>query len=196
MQRIAIFRSLVNEDRHDRELIVWLKQKLFGNQELSLAVNKRSGILYDRATSGRTEIAGSAGAVLNTEGVVTTVPLQTLELESEGFTTACWNYHAVWGRTALASREIKPGTVKALWSFHVIQADINVALCVIAVLSRDIRPRAGQKCYCQLSHADPEILEARTVTAEIEWVEIVDFNMLAAIVPLACPEDGTRLGVT
>src|ERR1700746_767713 len=183
MQRIAIFRSLVNEDRHDRELIVWLKQKLFGNQELSLAVNKRSGILYDRATSGRTEIAGSAGAVLNTEGVVTTVPLQTLELESEGFTTACWNYRAVWGCTALARREIKPGTVKAQWSFHVIQADINVALCVIAVLSRDIRSRAGQKCYRQLRVAQPDILEACPISTEIQRIEIVDFNMLAPVIP-------------
>src|ERR1700739_3572537 len=150
MERIAIFRPLVNEDRHDGELIVWLQPNRFGDQKLSLAVNKRARGFYDRTASGRTEIAGDAGSVLNTESVITTVPLEMLEFESKGFTAAGCECRAGWGCTAFARREIKPGTVKTQWSLHVIPADINVALCVITILGRDIGPRASQKGYGQL----------------------------------------------
>ena len=120
MQRVAILRSLIHEDRHNCELIVGLQQELFRDQELSLVVKKRTGILYDRTASGRTEIAGRAGSVLNTEGLVTTVPLEILKLESKGFTAACWNDGAVCGRTTLARCEIKPGTVNSPWAFHAV----------------------------------------------------------------------------
>src|SRR6516165_7575478 len=146
MQRIAILRSLVNEYRHDREFIVWLQQKLFGDQKLSLAVNEPCRVLYDRTASRRTEVAGSAGSVLDTEFFVATMPLETLELEPKGFTVVRWNYRAARSRTAFARRKIKPRTVKPPRAPHGIDAEIKIAFCVVTVLRRDIRPRARQKC--------------------------------------------------
>src|SRR5215469_3954796 len=109
--------------------------------------------------------------------------------------SACWNYRAGWGCAALARCEIKPGSVNAPRTFHVVQADIDVALCIIAVLSRDIRPRAGQKRHRQFRETQSEILESCTVSTEIERIEIVDFNMLAPVISFARPEDRARLTV-
>ena len=46
---------------------------------------------------------------------------------------------------------------------------------------------------CQLANSDVEVLNARTVAAHVQRVEVVDVDVLAAVVPLACPELGVRL---
>src|SRR5258708_12951906 len=85
--RITVLGSLVDEDGHDREPVVGLKDHLFCDQKPCRAVDKRGGVI-DRST----EVAGRSGSVLNAEGVVPSVPLETLMAESERVSIARRNY--------------------------------------------------------------------------------------------------------
>src|SRR4029434_3549590 len=73
MLRIAIFRSLQNKDRHDRELVVGLKQHVLSQHESSGAVNESS-----RVINGCAEVAGGPSAILNAKRVISAMPLESL----------------------------------------------------------------------------------------------------------------------
>ncbi len=87
VSRITVLGSLVDEDGHDRESVVGLKDHLFCDQKFCRAVDKRGGVV-DR----RTEVAGRPGSVLDAERVVPSVPLETLMAESERVSIGRRNY--------------------------------------------------------------------------------------------------------
>src|SRR6266851_1359930 len=85
--RITVFGSLVDENWHDGEPVVRLKDHLFCDQKPCRAVYKRGGIIY-RCT----EVARRSGSVLDAERVVPSVPLETLMAQSERVSIRRRNY--------------------------------------------------------------------------------------------------------
>src|SRR5579862_2442050 len=195
MQRIAVLGSLVHEDWHDRELIVRLKQHGFRYQELPLAVDVRVGVLHHRSASVRTEIGGWTGSVLNRERLEASVPFQKLVTDSKGFTAAGGNDRAIAFSAPFAGCEVEPNTEDASLGLQVVDPKINIAFCVISIFGDDVGPGAGQKRQGRLTNADIEILETGAVPAQIERIEVINFDMIASVVSFTGPEGGVRLPV-
>src|SRR5216683_1753618 len=110
---VAIFRALVNENRHDGEPVIGLEQYLFREQKPRGAVDETRWIV-----NGCAEIAGWAGTILDSEQVIAAVPLESLVPEPECVAVAGWNQGA---RRCRATS----------------------AIGVVAVLRRNVGPRAG-----------------------------------------------------
>src|SRR5713101_2367490 len=89
--RIPVFAALVDENWHDGELLVRLKEHLFYGQKPGRAMEKRRWII-DRGT----EVACCSGSVLNGKRVIPTVPLQALMAQPEGVSIGCRNGCARW----------------------------------------------------------------------------------------------------
>jgi hypothetical protein len=70
-----------------------------------------------------------------------------------------------------------------------------VALREISVLGNYVRPRSVQESHCHLAEPEAQIFHACAVAAKVKRVEILDFNMLATIVPFPCPELCARLAL-
>src|SRR5690349_12224129 len=86
MQRIPIFGPLVDEDWHDGEPVVWLKEHLFCCEQPCRVTAKRRGII-DR----RTEVAGRARSILEAKGVIASVPFQALMAQTDAVSIRCGN---------------------------------------------------------------------------------------------------------
>src|ERR1700721_839826 len=76
--RIAVFCSLQNENRHNRKLVVRLKQNIFSEQESRGAVDKSAWVIDRRA-----EVAGGPGAILNAKRLIPAMPFKSLMPYSE-----------------------------------------------------------------------------------------------------------------
>src|SRR5262249_58904975 len=103
MLRIAVVCSLQDKDRHNRELIICLKQDVLGEQESRGAVDEPSRIV-DR----RTEVAGGTGAILNAKGGISGMPFKSLMAYSECVGVAGLDYFANGRRGRLSCDKIKP----------------------------------------------------------------------------------------
>src|SRR5439155_617169 len=84
IRRIAAPRSLINNDRHDGELVVRLNKEMFCDPESFRTLEKRS-----RVVDRRTKVTGCSLSVLDGKPVVTTVPFQTLMTDTER--VSVWN---------------------------------------------------------------------------------------------------------
>src|SRR6266404_9717032 len=137
---VAIFRALVNENRHDGEPVIRLEQYLLREQKPCGAVDEAG-----RVVDGCTEITGDPGAVLNAKQVIAAVPLESLVPEPECVAVAGWNQGGSRCRAASAIGKIEPKGRSASRGFYIVEPQVNVALGVVAVLRRDVRPRTRQK---------------------------------------------------
>ena len=101
--RIAVLAPLVDEDRHDGEPVVRLKEHLFRDKESGRAVQKRRRIVDRRA-----EVAGRSGSVLDGKRVIAAVPFQPLMAQPEGVAIRGGNDCARRRRATFRRREIEP----------------------------------------------------------------------------------------
>src|SRR4051794_13420123 len=125
MRRVAILRSLVNEDRHDRELVVELKQDLFSHKESCRAVYKSA-----RVVNGCAEVAGGPGAILNAKRVISAMPFEPLMAYPECIAIAGRNDRAIRRCATFASSKIKPPGQSTARRLHVIETHVNIAFNV------------------------------------------------------------------
>src|SRR4030095_15270095 len=97
---IAAFSPLVNENRHDGKLIVWLKQQVFRDLESLRILDKRSRVV-DRSA----EIACGSLSISDRKPVVAAFPFQTLMVYSNSKSIVCRNDSAGLRRAALCPDE-------------------------------------------------------------------------------------------
>src|SRR5262245_47816560 len=126
--RISILHPLVNENWHDSEYIIRLKQHMLRNSKSLCAVKKRI-----RKINRCTEIVGDSFSVLNRNLVIATVPLKVPITNSQSVTVIGGNYGTRLCRTAIRSCKIEPCAKFSACHIHVIKTYIDVALCVIAI---------------------------------------------------------------
>src|SRR5215472_1690157 len=103
MARMSVSLTLKDKDGHDRKSIIRLYEEVFGEQQLLRTFAEGIRILHIRCV-----IARCSFPILDGEGVVTAVPLQTLEPEPEGDTICSRNNGAALSSTAFRIRVIKP----------------------------------------------------------------------------------------
>src|SRR5713226_7283571 len=127
--RIAILGPLVNEDRHDGELFVWLKQHVLCDEKSFRAVDEGRWIRDRRA-----EVAGRSSSVLDGKRVISTVPLQALMPQPKCESVRGADHSTVGGRAAFRSGEIEPAGPETHRPLQVIEAHVDVALREVAVL--------------------------------------------------------------
>ena len=159
MLRIAVFCSLQNKNRHDRKLVIGLKQHLLSQQESRGAVDK-----VGRITDGCAEIARGSGTVLNAKRVISAMPFKSLMAYSECVAVAAGDDFAERRRAAFACSEIKPSGECATRRLHIVETYVNVAFRVVAICRLDIRASAGQVPHCQLADSEMQVFEAGTAT--------------------------------
>src|SRR5262249_43093856 len=104
IQWIAALRTLVDEDRLNRKLVVCLNQHVFRNTK-SLRILRKGRGLIDR----RAEIAGGSFSVLDRKPVVATFPFQALMGDPECVSIAGGNDRTGRSRAAFSRGEIDPG---------------------------------------------------------------------------------------
>ena len=75
---VSILVLLVDEDGHDPELVIRLKDNLFCHQEPCRVI-----FIRIRVINGCAEVAGRAGSVLDGKRVITTMPLQEFMFQPE-----------------------------------------------------------------------------------------------------------------
>src|SRR5271157_2607337 len=103
--RNAVFGPLVDEDGHDAEPVVGLKDYLPRDQKLSRVVDKQRWVGRDRrAVSRITEVTGRSGSVLERKHVIAAVPLQALMAETKRVSVCGGNVCAGGKRRAILNR--------------------------------------------------------------------------------------------
>src|SRR5215469_4755116 len=123
------------------------------------------------------------------------MPFQLLEAESEGNTAGGGDDSAGLGKTTLCVRIVKPKSKAANGRLHIVESDVDAALCIVAVLRNDVRSRGSQKRHCQLANSYMEVLETRAVAAHVQRVKVVDLNVLAPVISFTGPELRIRLAL-
>ena len=96
---------------------------------------------------------------------------------------------------AFRSSEIEPPSPEAQGAFDVVQAHVDVALGIGAVLGENVGARTSQVRHGQFAESNIQVLDARAVTAHVQNIEVVDFNVLAAVISFTRPELGVRLAL-
>src|ERR1700690_1348837 len=91
--------------------------------------------------------------------------------------------------------KIKPTGPQSKRTFEIVETYIDVALGEIAVLGHDIRSGTGQEGDCHFADTHVPILHPAAVAAQVQRVEIVDVDMLSAIVSFSPPELRIRLAI-
>jgi len=102
-------------------------------------------------------------SVLNAEQVIAAVPLQPLMTQTECVSIGCGN-----GLTGCALGEG-------------------------SVARDDVLPRASKVRHGELADSKVEVFYTGAVTAHVKRIEVVNVDVLAAVVSFACPKPGSRL---
>jgi Lyase len=191
--RIAVLSSLQNEDRHDCELIVWLVQHLLDNKELCAVIEEGACWLDSSSTAGRAEVARRACTVLDGQRVISTLPFQPLMTESEGISVACRNGDTGVCGTAFQGCIVEPCGPLAERPLDVVESRIDVALRQSSVLCDEIRTSCVEECDSKFAHVDVQVLYSSAVAAEVQRIEVVNLDMLSAIVAFTGPHFGAWL---
>src|SRR5262249_24786570 len=118
-----------------------------------------------------------------------------LEPQAAGEAGAARDHLARRSFAAAAGGHVEPETQRAAGELDVVEAQIQVTPGVIAVLRRDVGSGTGEVGGGYAADPHVEVLQARAVAAHVQGVEIVDLDVLAAVVPLARPELEIRLSV-
>src|SRR6266404_1916771 len=183
MAGVSVANLLIYKDRHDGKSVVWLKEQMLCQQQPLVVVDKRR-----RVVDGCAEVASRTPAVLNAERMVAPVPLQPLVTYPEGIAVAGRNHRPRCSIATFSSRKIEPRCPAPGRPLKVVDAHINVALDVVAVLCRNIRARSCQITQRHLPKANIKVFDAGAVSAHVERIEIVNLNVLATVKPFAGPE--------
>src|SRR5215469_14759517 len=99
------------------------------------------------------------------------------------------------GPAPFGGGEIEPPGPKARGTLQVIKPDVDVVLRQVTIFRDDVGAGAGEIGHSQLADLHVEILDPASVAAHVERIEIIDLDMLAAIVPLARPKLGVGLAL-
>src|SRR5689334_16472071 len=83
-------------------------------------------------------------------------------------------YSSVLLSAALGHCIVKPDSASSCRCFHVVEPHIDVALGVSADVRDDIRPRARQESRRELRKFHIEVLHSATITAHVQYVEIIN----------------------
>src|SRR5258707_15593825 len=127
--------------------------------------------------------------------MVATVPFQPLVAQPESIAVRGRNACAARRGTAFRVRKIKPNGVKPKGPFEIIEPNVDILLRVVSILRNDVGPRSREIRDRHLADAEIPILDASPVTAHVQGVEVIDLDMLAAIVAFTGPELRVRLAV-
>src|SRR5271166_1059325 len=122
------------------------------------------------------------------------MPLQALMSQSERVSVGC-GHRACWCIAPLRSCEIEPPGPKTGGSFQVVETHVDIALREGAVGGDNVGPRPGEKCHRHLAHSEIDVLNPCAVTAHVQRIEIVDVDVLTAVISLARPKLGARLAL-
>src|SRR5208337_1652847 len=179
MLRISVLAALVNKDWHDGKPVVRLKNYLLCNYKLFRAIK-----VWSRIINIRTEVAGRSGPVLDGKRVIAAVPLQPLMAQSKCVAIR-GGYCASWCVAALRSCVVEPAAPEAGGSLQVIETHVNVALREGAVGGYNVGTRPGKKCHRHLANPEIDVLNACAITAHVQRIEVVDVNVLPAVVSFA-----------
>src|SRR5260370_20557924 len=190
MAMLAVPLPLKDENRHDGESVVGLNQQMFRDQQSFGTLQERSRIL-DRSA----EISCCTLPVLDGERVVAPVPFQALVAYPERVAVGGRNHRAGLRSAAFGRRKIKPSAPPPEGAFEIVDTDVDIAFRVVPVLRHDIGPRARQIGHGQLADAEIPVLDTRSVTAHVQRIEVINFNMLAAVIALTGPEFRVRLEI-
>src|ERR1700678_1815928 len=87
--RIAVFRALKEENWHDGEHVVQLKEEMFCNENLSRSIDKKRWIRDRRAVSGIAEVTGCSGSILRGKRMIAAVPFEALMPYPERVSIRC-----------------------------------------------------------------------------------------------------------
>src|SRR4026208_2222375 len=90
---------------------------------------------------------------------------------------------------------VKPDGGSSRRCFHVIKPHVDVALSVSANIRGDIRPSTGEKSQRELREFHIEVFDPGAVATHIQYVEIIDIDVIPAIESLARPELGVRVAL-
>ncbi len=96
---------------------------------------------------------------------------------------------------AFGGSEIKPPGPKTCGPFQIIEAQIDVAFGVVAILGNDVGPRPGQERHSHLADSDIYVFHPGTISAHVQWIKVVDVDVLTSVVSFSCPELGVRLAL-
>src|ERR1700754_1443216 len=121
------------------------------------------------------------------------MPLQVLQPHTSGEAAGGWYYLPIRRGTALFGGVVEPSAQQADRSLQVVEPDIQIALLVVAVLSDEVGTRAVEVSNRHSSYTNIQVFNACAVATHIQRIEVVDLDMLPAIVPLPRPELGIWL---
>src|SRR5262249_29319077 len=127
-------------------------------------------------------------SVLNGKRVIAAVPFQTLETQPKG--------NAIGGRdggaglrcTALRVCVIEPQPNPSKGGLQIVESNVNVAFGVVSIFRNDVAPGPCQKSDRQLADSHIEVLNAGSVAAHVQWIEVVNLDMLPAVISFPGPE--------
>ena len=128
--------------------------------------------------------------------MIATMPFQSLMAQPERVSIGRGNYCCPLGVVPpfdVAKLNHPPHRPRG--SLQVIEAHIDIVLREVAVVRDNVGPRAGQERHGHLADSKIEVLDAAAVAAHVQRVEVVDLNVLAAVVSFACPELRVRLAL-
>ena len=123
------------------------------------------------------------------------MPLKPLMAYPECVAIAGRNDRAIGRGATFACSKIKPSGQSTARRLHVIETHVNIAFDVVSARRLDIRARSRQITYRQFADSEIQVFDTRTVAAHIEWIKIVNINVLAPVIPLAGPELCVRLAL-
>ena len=86
---IAISGPLIDEDRHNRKLVIRLIDNLFSGQKLPRVIDVRRWVRNRCSVSWVAEVTCRPGSVLDHEGVIAAMPLQPLMAKPERVAIRC-----------------------------------------------------------------------------------------------------------
>src|SRR5215475_912376 len=138
MSRLAVSPPLEDENRHKRELVVRLNEKVFCDEESLRALEERTRVINRRA-----EIAGGTLAILDGKCVVAAVPFQTLKPEAKGDAIGGWDDGAGLRRTALCVGIVEPQANSSKRGLQVVESNVHIAFGVVPTLRGDVRSGTG-----------------------------------------------------
>src|SRR5262249_39605396 len=162
VSRSAVAPAVVDEDGGDREPVARLQEELLRHEKAPPAGDVRS---LSRVMDGRAEVGRRALPVLDAEDVEAAQPLEQLMANADGESGARRDRVPGIRRATPTGGHVEPERQRADGRPDVVEAQIDVASGVVAVLRLEVGPGAGEIAERALADPDVEVVEAAAVTA-------------------------------
>src|ERR1700746_3161454 len=94
---------------------------------------------------------------------------------------------------AFRHRVIEPRAPQSERPLQIIEAHVYVALRIVSVLRQHIGPGTREIRHGHLPDAKIPVLDARPITTHVQRIEVINLDVLAAVVSLPGPELRIRL---